>query len=173
MRIQPMIAIAVLALVTWACESSSERSVRPQSATTGAISGIESTKKPPTAPKPTAQPEYTLALGQVEDPARVSEFVTLEPNHKLVAVEFIITNINGKPIDVNPLHGTMVDKEGYSYRCTLAARAGSQLDVVTLNRGEKVKGWIAFQTLPEARVNYIKYDLEPFGSLTIQSPRLE
>jgi hypothetical protein len=117
---------------------------------------------------PDVQP-YKLEMGRIEDPTQPSMFAKLEQGQKLIAVEFIISNIAGDPLQVNPMYGTLVDTEGYSYRPQLAARDGGQLEMVTLNPGERARGWLAFAVPESAQPYYIKYDLDALGKRSLQS----
>lgn len=125
---------------------------------------------PCATPLPPDVQQYSLEMGKIEDPAKPSMFATIEPGYKLVAVEFIISNVAGKPLQVNPMNATLVDTDGFSYRPELAGRdGGGQLPTVTLNQGEKVRGWVAFTVPEEAKPYYIKYDLDLLSGKALQS----
>jgi len=124
---------------------------------------------PCATPLPPGAAQYTLQIGKIEDPATPGWLAKLEVGQEIVAVEFIISNVAGKPLDIDPTRGVMVDTDGFSYRGDLGLRDGTELDIMTLNPGEKARGWIGFQVPAEAKVSYIKFALGGFGDATMQS----
>jgi hypothetical protein len=192
MRVLIIVAIAMVGIATWACGSSRSQPTPARIDAPGRTNtprptvplpstntpALTSTPVPTYTPVPTDTavptdaPLYTLSAGAVEDPAEHGLFYEPKSDKKIIAVEFIIVNVAGEPLDINPLHGTLVDTEGFSYRPELAGYAGGQIDMVTLNPGEKVAGWVAFETPSSAKAAYIKYDVSPYPLVTIQSAQI-
>ena len=145
-----MIAILVLLAAALACGDSETQ---------------PSTKATP-APE---SAEYTLEVVGVEDPTEEnSVFYEAEEGQKLVAVEIVVSNIEGETITVNPLNATLVDDEGFTYGAELAARDGGQIEVMDIAPGEKVRGWIPFEIPENAKPTSIKYSTSTFGGTTLQ-----
>lgn len=137
------------------------------------------TPEPTTPPEPTETPEptatleptaapaelgdvaekdgYFLCALTVEDPTTPGLFYEAEAGKRLVAVEVVVGNVSGEMITTNPLNATLIDADGFKYVPELAGRDG-QLAMVSLNPGEKVRGWIAFEVPEQAALASIKYD---------------
>lgn len=111
---------------------------------------------------------YSLTAVTVEDPATPGILYTPIEGSKLIAVEIVVANISGEQISVNPLHSYLVDTSGYVYSVELGGRDG-QLELVDLNAGERVKGWVAFTVPEEAQAESIKYELGVFSSQFLQA----
>lgn len=107
---------------------------------------------------------YSLSVTSVKDPAQPGMLYSPKEGTKLVGAELILGNVSGsEALSVNPLYAYLVDKDGYIYGAELAGM-DSQLDVVDLAVGEKVKGWVSFTLPKDAVPSYIKYQLSPFGN---------
>ena len=127
------------------------------------------TSEPTQAPEPTEAPssDYSLSVVGVEDPA------TPRPRHepkegtKALAVEVILGNVSGDTHRVNPLNGTLVDQDGFSYYPELAAREGGYIDGIDLAPGEKVRGWIPFEVPVGTVASYIKYQFSGYPDITL------
>jgi hypothetical protein len=142
----------------------------------------ETTQVPPPTEAPTEAPTappmpglgetlekdgYTLAALVVEDPAEPGLFYEPEEGERLVAVEIVVGVTDGEPITSNALYATLMDADGFAYALELVGRDG-QLDTVDLARGEKVRGWVAFE-IPEGAVPAsVKYETGMFGGVTLQ-----
>lgn len=112
------------------------------------------------------QDGYSLTAVTIEDPAKPGVIFRPEIGKRLLAVEVIVGNVSGAKITVNPLNATLVDGDGFLYRPTLGGR-DDQIELVELNMGEKVKGWISFQIPPEAKLEGIKYNVS--GNITLET----
>jgi hypothetical protein len=112
------------------------------------------------------QDEYFIQATAVEDPATPGPFFQAESGKKLVAVELVVGNVSGTPITVNPLDAVLVDGDGFTYHPELGGRDG-QIELLELNPGERVKGWIAFQIPNAAQLKSIKFDVS--GSNTLKA----
>lgn len=110
---------------------------------------------------------YSLRAVTVEDPAPPGRIYEPTEGKKLVAVEIIVGNVSGKQIGTNPMDATLIDKDGFAYRCELAGRDG-QLELVDLDPGEKVKGWIAFEIPPRAIPASIKYEMIGYPTIVLE-----
>ena len=107
---------------------------------------------------------YGLSVVDVQDPAEPGQFFTLDPDKKLVAVEIVISNIDGDDLSVNPLSATLVDNEGYTYQPELGGIGGMQIGLVTLSPGERIKGWVPFEIPPKSTVAAVKFNTDFFGN---------
>lgn len=108
---------------------------------------------------------YSLTAVQVEDPALPGMFYEPRPGTKLVAVEIIVGNVDAEPLSTNPLYTILVDAQGFVYTAELGGRDSQQdgqLDCIDLNKGEKVRGWIAFEVPSDAILHSLKYQVELF-----------
>jgi hypothetical protein len=105
---------------------------------------------------------YALTGITVQDPAKPGMLYQAKTDKKLIAVEVIISNVSGDPLSVNPLSLTLVDAKGFTYQTELAG-VDDQLATVNLVAGEKVRGWVAFETPKDAEVAGIKYAPDIFG----------
>jgi hypothetical protein len=186
-RYIPVLALAVLILVSLACgETTPTSEPRVSTATPEAVETqapseqATNTPEPTTAPTNTPEPQplylgdiverygYLLSAITVEDPTTPGMFYEPESGKKLIAVEIIVGNVSGEALSVNPLYATLVDSGGFIYQPELAGREG-QIVTVDLSPGEKARGWIAFEVPEEATVASIKYAVETFGSKVLQA----
>jgi hypothetical protein len=111
---------------------------------------------------------YSLSAANVEDPATPGILYEAKEGMKLVAIEIVVGNISGEQISVNPLNATLLDNEGFSYKATLGGR-DEQIELVDLNPGEKVKGWIAFEIPNQTVPASIKYDISLFPEIVLKT----
>ena len=102
---------------------------------------------------------YFVQGTAIEDPAKAGSLYQPESGRKLVAVQLVVGNVSGIPIWTNPYNSTLVDTDGFTYRPQLGARDGGQLEMVELDQGQRVWGWIPFQIPEEAKPRGIKYEL--------------
>lgn len=114
------------------------------------------------------QEGYSFVAVTLEDPAPPGLIYSPTEGTKLVAVEVVIGNVSGEAITINPLNATLLDTEGFTYQAELAGR-DDQLILVDLEPGERVKGWIAFEIPESSEADIIKYAVESFSSLVLQS----
>jgi len=185
-----LLSVSLLVVATLACgETPSPTSTPVIKTATPAGAVTETPQAKPTATKQaTSAPAATVAptnvpksanLGDVverdgyfiqattgEDPAPPGPLYRAESGKKLVAVELVVGNVSGTAITVNPLNATLLDGDGFTYQAELGGRDG-QIELVSLNPGERVKGWISFQIPNAAKLKSIKYDVS-FGN-TLQT----
>jgi len=57
---------------------------------------------------------YSLTALQVKDPAEPGILYGKEEGKRLIAVEIIVGNVDGKPVSSNILNATLVDTDGFS-----------------------------------------------------------
>jgi hypothetical protein len=112
------------------------------------------------------QDGYSLTAITVEDPAKPGMFFTAVKGMRLVAVEIVIANVSGEQINTNPLYSTMVDGNGFLYGAEMMGRNG-QMEMVELNKGEKVKGWVSFLIPSDATLEGIKFNMA--GNITLET----
>jgi hypothetical protein len=97
---------------------------------------------------------------KVEDRPSTDSYNTPKPGTKTLAVEIVLSNVSGaEPLEVMTFYVNLVDSNGFVYK--VATSFGEdELAMVTLNVGEKVKGWVYF-TIPDGVTPaYIKYKID-------------
>lgn len=125
----------------------------------------------PTLPKlgdTVKQGGYTLAVGALEDPTKAGQFYTPKKNMRLIAVELVLGNDSGAKVTANPLYAYLVDTDGFVYTVELGGRNG-QLTTVDLGPGDKVKGWVSFAIPTKAKLESVKYGIDPFSGLELNA----
>jgi hypothetical protein len=111
---------------------------------------------------------YGMAVSGIENPAKPGMLYESKPGKKLVAAEVILSNLTGEPLSANPLNAQLIDQDGFTYQAELGAR-DDQLLSVTLDQGERVRGWIAFEVPENAVPATLKYSTSLFGGTALQS----
>jgi hypothetical protein len=101
---------------------------------------------------------YSITALTVEDPATPVSWYEPKEGYKLVAVEIILGNVSGDPLNINPLFSFLIDSDGFVYEAELGAREG-QIDTTAINAGEKVQGWISYTIPEDASPAVIKYQV--------------
>lgn len=109
---------------------------------------------------------YTLSAAALEDPAPAGLFYTPVEGRKLVAVDIILGNVSGAALTVNPVFAFLVDAEGYVYPGRLFGRDGT-IESVTLQPGDKVRGWVSFELPDSATPAAVRYTFDLFSGLSI------
>jgi len=157
-----------------------QQATKVPAATSAPTSVPKATSAPSSTPKPTVAPtnppkaanlgdvvelnKYFIQAVSVEDPATPGLLYQAESGKKLVAVELVVGNVSGTAITVNPLNTTLLDIDGFTYRPVLGGREG-QIELVNLNPGERVRGWISFNIPNASKPNGIKYSVSLVGTL--------
>jgi hypothetical protein len=111
---------------------------------------------------------YSLVAETVEDPTTPGILYTPTEGRKLIAVEIVVGNESGELITVNPLNATLVDTDGYVYAAETGGRDG-QIELVDLNPGERVKGWVAFVVPEDSKPESIIYMVSGFPLIELQA----
>ncbi|NLE74293.1 MAG: DUF4352 domain-containing protein [Actinobacteria bacterium] len=111
---------------------------------------------------------YGLAANEVENPAKPGLLYQAEAGKKLVAVDVVIYNLSGEPLSANPLNAQLIDKEGLTFTAELGGRDG-QVQTVTLFKGERVRGWIAFEIDENSVPAKLKYSASMFGGASLEA----
>ena len=111
---------------------------------------------------------YSLVVEVIEDPASPGILYTPLEGTRLVAVEIAVGNESGELITVNPLNTILVDTNGYLYEAELAG-SDNQLDLVDLNAGERVRGWVAFEIPEDAVPESVRYQVSGFPIIELQA----
>ena len=114
------------------------------------------------------QDGYSLVAEMVEDPAPHGIIYSPTEGTKLIAVQIVVANVSGELITVNALGAYLVDTDGYVYQAELAGRDG-QIELVDLNPGERVRGWIAYEVPENSTPESIKYQVSNFPLIEIQA----
>lgn len=105
---------------------------------------------------------YTLSVVGFEPIAKPSIIYTAKPGYKLVAAEIVVGNNKDDKMSVNPLYTHLVDTRGFLWAAKLGGRDGKQIDSGEIGKGEKVRGWVAFEIPTDATPDAIQYG---FGNL--------
>lgn len=111
---------------------------------------------------------YSLMAEVVEDPTTPGILYTAVPGRKLVAVQIVVGNVSGEMVTVNSLNTVLFDTDGFAYTSELAGRDG-ELELVDLNPGEQVRGWVAFELPEDASPASIKYQVKGFPLIEMQT----
>lgn len=111
-----------------------------------------------------------LAAYQVEDPTEPGSFYEKGEGMRLVAVEVELANVAIDPFTVNALDFVLQDEDGFTYQPELGGRDGGQISLVTLEPGERVRGWIAFELPEAAALRAVRYNpLFSFSDISLQT----
>lgn len=163
-------------------ESSQEEVPTDEPESEPIIAVTESPTEEPT-PEPTDTPEpvqeanlgdlveqdgYSFAAVTVNDPATPGILFSPVEGEKLIAVEVVIGNVSAARITVNVLNATLLDNDGFTYQPELGG-IDNQLDLVDLEPGQRVKGWIPFSIPESATAAKIKYEARSFPDTILQS----
>ncbi|MGB0384162.1 MAG: DUF4352 domain-containing protein [Ardenticatenaceae bacterium] len=143
----------------------------------------------PPAPEPTAPPTsanlnppgfanlgdlvegggYSLAAIRVEDPTTPSQFYKPKAGTKLIAVEVIVGNVNGKEHLASYIKFTVIDSNGSLYDAKEGGGRDGQLILKRLEMGDRVKGWVSFE-IPENSIPVgVKYEFISVPRVTLQT----
>jgi hypothetical protein len=93
-----------------------------------------------------------------------------EPGKRLVAVEVIIGNVSGTTIRSDEDDATLIDNEGFAYVTDSGMLNSGELERVSLNPGEKVKGWLGFVIPESATPARVKYEVHSDLVLQVAVP---
>lgn len=110
---------------------------------------------------------YSFSVVAVEDPATPSSFYQKQEGNRLVAVQVIFGNVDGDVESSNPYNITLLDVDGFSYQPDVGARDG-QITLASLQKGERVKGWVAFQVPTAAVLKKVRYALSRLSDVVLQ-----
>lgn len=111
---------------------------------------------------------YSLVVETLEDPAPHGLIYNPTEGTKLVAVEIVVGNESGEQITVNALNTILIDTNGYLYEAELAGRDG-QIELVDLNAGERVRGWVAFEIPENATPESVRYQVTGFPIVELRA----
>jgi len=195
-RLSLVLSVSALALIVLACGSSTPTSAPVIStATTQAAVGAtqaQATQAPASTAEPTVaaatevpatataapmgklgdtveQGGYSITAAAVQDPCKPGLIYQKKADVRIVGVQVILANVSSADaLDVNPLYATLLDSEGFTYKAGVGI-CDSQIDVVKLAKGEKVKGIIGFEIPKGAKVASIKYSPGFLGTTILQT----
>lgn len=111
---------------------------------------------------------YSFAAVSIQDPAEPGLFFESREGMRLVALEVIVGNVFGKTFSSNVLNATLVDDNGFIYAPELAA-VDDQLELIEVQPGERVFGWIPFFIPSDAAPAVIKYQFSDFPKIELES----
>ncbi len=108
------------------------------------------------------------AVTRVDNPGKIgNQFVTVAAGQKLVIVDVIVGNDSDTPMPVNPLNATLVDGEGFAAKVKLAG-AVNQIGSITLAKGERVQGEIAFEVPTASKPALLRLTTSIIGGATLE-----
>lgn len=110
-------------------------------------------------------PSISLMVSAFEEKPKPGILYRSRAGYKLVAAEIIIGNPGANKLSVNPLYVRLVDSNGFLWEAELGGRDGKQLDSGDIDKGEKVKGWVAFTIPTDAVPSAIRVDADVFGDV--------
>jgi len=99
---------------------------------------------------------YSLSAVAIELNPKATMIYTPEAGKHLVAVLIVVGNISGEPHTANPLYLKLIDKEGFLYEADTSG-VDMQVPVFQIDKGERVKGWVAFSIPDNAEPATIRY----------------
>lgn len=114
------------------------------------------------------QEGYSLVALQIADPAPPTIFYQAQPDLRLVAVELELSNISGEALNVTVLNSSLVDGDGYVHPVRLGAATG-EMAAITINPGERVRGWVAFAVPANASLESVKYRLSVVPDVVLRA----
>ena len=117
-----------------------------------------------------ATADYVLSVVSVKDPAEaVAAYKAKLPNSRLVAAELAFENANGKDVfDVDPTTPSVFDEKGQEYQAIKGALADG-LKAISLKKGEKVQGWVAFEVPKDAKPAKVRYLVGLLATVTLNA----
>lgn len=134
---------------------------------------------PTTGPEPTEMPKlgdvveqdgYSLSVVAVEEFATSGGYHELKAGHKIIALEVVIGNISGEQFSSNLLSATLVDSEGFMYGPEMGTlESGEQMELLDINPGERVKGWIPFEVPVDTVPSSLKYEMSGYPEIVLQT----
>jgi Domain of unknown function (DUF4352) len=180
--------LALLVVLTIACGSTATStaviSTATPSGSTSASSGSANSEIPtdtsaPAEPAATTPLEtylgdaiqeggYAITAVTVADPATPGMLFSAVAGKKLIAVEVVISNISGDTLDVNPYNAALLDSDNFLYQPDNGA-VDNEINAVSLDPGEQVNGWIAFQIPTKSTAAILKYSFAALGTQGIKA----
>jgi hypothetical protein len=118
------------------------------------------------------QDGYSLVAMGVADPASPGILYQPVPGMRVVAVDVIIGNVDGREISSNPLRAYLIDSAGYVYTAELGGTR-DQIELVDLGADERVRGWIAFEIPDDAMPAAIKYEMTSSPRIVVYTGLLD
>lgn len=115
--------------------------------------------------------DYVITVTKVIDNAPApDEFSTPENGKKFVVIEVLYENpTTDKQLTYNPFDWKLYDGDSYVYELDMMNNAkGPELQDGTLNPGQKVRGWITFQTAKNASNFKAQFQPDWFGEDNVE-----
>ena len=104
---------------------------------------------------------YSLSAVAIDMNPKASMIYTPDASKHLIAVQIVVGNLSGETITVNPMYLKLIDKDGFLYESELAG-ADVQIPVFPIDKGERVKGWVAFSIPNNAVPAGFRYTLSEY-----------
>ncbi|CAB4147392.1 Domain of unknown function DUF4352 [uncultured Caudovirales phage] len=101
---------------------------------------------------------YTLSAVGLEPVAKPGILYLVKKGYKLVGVEIVVGNTKADSASVNELNASIVDTRGFVWPMELAGRDGKGLDAGKIGKGERMRGWVAFEMPDDAIPDAVRYD---------------
>jgi len=121
-------------------------------------------------PGAVAEAEGTrIALNEILDPWVPQEsFLRPETGRRFVAFDVTIENVGGGSPFVSCFDFRLSDTEDFAYEAELLASPEPDLRGVELAKGQKTRGWCAFEVNEGTPLKLLKYDPNPFTTNDIE-----
>lgn len=111
---------------------------------------------------------FSFVALTVQDPTTPMSFYDPVEGTRVIAIEIVAGNVSGERTTVNPLDFVLVDTDGFVYETELGATE-QQVNLLDIEPGERIKGWVGYQIPEAATPAYIKYETGPFGGPVLES----
>ncbi|MCA9630050.1 MAG: DUF4352 domain-containing protein [Myxococcales bacterium] len=110
------------------------------------------------------QLDYKIKVSEVKQctPRYYEKASLKKAGHRLIAVEMTIESISDKPFTPGTYAMKIVDDEGLTYKYSFRGKCEPRLQTGSLNKGEKVKGWVTFEVGDKAKGLKFAYDHTTF-----------
>jgi hypothetical protein len=97
--------------------------------------------------------DYVVTVTKIVDNAPHEEYLGPEPGKKFVSVEVLYENrTSDKTLDYSTIDWKLSDGDSYNYDADAISGKTPTLDAMgTINPGQKVRGWVNFQTPKAAK----------------------
>lgn len=113
------------------------------------------------------QAGYSLVAFSVQDPAlSPGLFYEAQPGTRLIAVEFAVGNVSAETFSSNVLNAVLTDSDGLLYGAENGG-VDNQMELLDVNPGEVVRGWVGFVIPDNATAAKLKYGFD-YGDHYIQ-----
>lgn len=110
-------------------------------------------------------PDYKLKVSNVKECKPKYSFNRTKlkkADRILMGVEVMISSTSDKTFSVSSYHAKVTDKEGLTFKNSyMTSNCDPKLETITLNKGEKAKGWVVFEIPKDASGLKFQYEYKP------------